>query len=77
MINEIIAHWQLRHPNIVAVFGIHQFEDGCFPSMILQCADHSSATNYLESHPDSRSFLKLVGFFLLFWISSDHATVML
>ena|ERR1700733_14085506 len=62
MIREIIAHWQLRHPNIVAVLGIHQFEEGYFPSMILQLADHSSAINYLELHPDSRSFLKLVSF---------------
>jgi len=66
VIREIMAHWQLRHPNIVAVIGIHQFDEDSFPSMILQYAEHSSVIEYLELHPDSRSFLKLARFYLAY-----------
>ena len=65
-IREIIAHWQLQHPNIVAVIGIYQFDEESFPSMILQRAEHSSAIDYLKLHPDSRSFVKLVRFCIAF-----------
>lgn len=61
-----MAHWQLRHPNIVSLIGIYQFEEESFPAMILQRAEHSLAIKYLESHPDSRSFLKLVSSYLIF-----------
>jgi len=66
VIREIVAHWQLRHPNIVSLIGIYQFEEEFFPAMVLQRAEHSLAIKYLESHPDSRSFLKLVSFYLIF-----------
>jgi len=61
-----VAHWQLRHPNIVSLIGIYQFEEESFPAMILQRAEHSLAIKYLESYPDSRSFLKLVSSYLIF-----------
>jgi len=66
VIREIVAHRQLRHPNIVSLIGIYQFEEESFPVMILQRAEYSLAIKYLESHPDSRSFLKLVSFYLIF-----------
>ena len=66
MIREIVAHRQLRHPNIVSLVGIYIFEEESLPSMILQRAEHSFAIKYLELHPDPRSFLKLVCFYLVF-----------
>lgn len=66
IIREIIAHWQLRHPNIVAVIGIHLFDGESIPSMILRRAEHSSAIKYLELNPDPPSFLKLVRFCVVF-----------
>jgi hypothetical protein len=66
VIGEIVAHWQLRHPNIVSLIGIYQFEEESFPAMILQRAEHSLAIKYLELHPGSRSFLKLVSSYLIF-----------
>ena len=62
VIREIIAHWQLRHSNIISVIEIYRFDGEPLPSMILQRAEHSSAIKYLQLHPDSRSFLKLVRF---------------
>ena len=35
--------------------------------MILERAEHSSAIKYLESHPDSKSFLKIVCFYLILY----------
>ena len=72
VIREIIAHWQLRHPNIVAVIGIQQFDEDSFPSMILQHAEHSSAIEYLKLHPDSQSFLKVVRFCLVYCQTRIH-----
>jgi hypothetical protein len=60
ILREIVGHWQLRHPNIVNLIGIHQFDGESFPSMILQHVEHPSAAEYLELHPDPKSFLKLV-----------------
>ena len=57
---EIIAHWQIRHRNIVELIGIHQFDKLPFPSMILQRAAHPSAIEYLRSHPAPQSFVKIV-----------------
>jgi len=57
---EVISHWQLRHPNIVALKGICQFGRGPFPSMILQHAEYPSARSYLELHSDSQSYMKVV-----------------
>lgn len=57
---EVVAHWQLRHENIVALIGLYKFDGEPLPSMVLQYAEHSSARNYLRSHPDSQYFLKIV-----------------
>lgn len=58
----MIAHWQLRHPNIVALYGIHHFEDERTgpPAMILQYAEHASAKLYLRSHQGAQHFLSVV-----------------
>lgn len=57
---EAIAHWQLRHGNIVALFGLQKFEGETLPSMVLQYAEHSSARAYLRLHPGSQYFLRIV-----------------
>lgn len=62
IIREVIAHWQLRHPNVVALLGIHQFDDeeSGPPSMVLQFAEHPSARQYLKTHTGSQHFLRVV-----------------
>jgi len=59
-IREVISHWQLRHPNIVALKGICKFGHGPLPSMILQHAQYPSAREYLMLHSDSQSYMKVV-----------------
>ena len=60
IIREIIAHWQIRHHNIVKLIGIHLFDKQLVPSMILRRAEHPSVMDYLESHPEPEAFIKLV-----------------
>lgn len=62
MIREVVSHWQLRHPNVVALLGIHQFdhEENGPPSMVLQYAEHGSAMQYLKANPDPQNFLRVV-----------------
>lgn len=59
---EVISHWQLRHPNVVALLGIYPSEDeeGAPPLMVLQFAEHASAQRYLKAHPEPQYFLKVV-----------------
>ena len=60
IIREVISHWQLRHPNIVALIGVCQFDEEFFPSVVLHHAEHPSAVKYLESHTGPESFVKIV-----------------
>ncbi|KAF8307624.1 hypothetical protein DL93DRAFT_1998562 [Clavulina sp. PMI_390] len=71
IIREVIAHWQLRHPNVVTLFGIYRIPDeeefdafdiptlALLPAMVLQHAKHSSAQDYLKTHSRSEDFLQV------------------
>jgi len=60
IIREVISHWQLRHRNIVALIGVHKFEGDCYPSAVMEYAEHSSAIEYLELHPEAESFARIL-----------------
>lgn len=62
IVREVISHWQLRHPNVVALLGIYQSEDeeSGPPSMVLQYAEHASAHLYLSNHSEPQYFLHVV-----------------
>lgn len=68
IIREVIAHWQLRHPNVVALLGIHQSDDEGPPCMVLQFAEHASARQYLKTHPEPQHFLRVVSHYAIYYV---------
>lgn len=62
MRREIIAHWQLRHDNVLPLLGLYQEEDNGPPLMVTPYKEHGTASKFLKTYGDAETYVHIVSY---------------